>query len=227
MAIEIELHRRVSTPPERKKQMTRLRSFLLATGMVILAAGTLCAQTNEIPLLEDQNDLEFIGQFNNVGTTSEQFGYISRIEGLDNIFSGTPQNETTALFTFVTHATTDRVIINGPLRIVNRTGTTTIYLNNGPSDFSNPSSFSQGTPIQVSTYRQQVVLNMVTLTFVTTHMNTITETQKFSINGADYRLGHTKGTFRTSYFAVVNTLAPVNSGWFAGNAVGADKIVSK
>jgi hypothetical protein len=227
MAIEIGFIGGVQHSPEGKNKMSRLRSFLLAMGMVILAAGSLCAQTKEIPLLEDQNDLEFIGQFNNAGATSEQFGYISRIEGLDDIFSGAPQNETTALFTFVTHATTIRVVINGPLRIVNRTGTTTIYLNNGPSDFSNPASFSQGTPIQVSTYRQQVVLNMVTLTFVTTHMNTITETHGFSINGVDYRLGHTKGTFRTSYFAVVNSLAPVNSGWFGGNAVGADKIVSK
>ena len=70
----------------------------------------------------------------------------------------------------MTNATTDRVIANGPLRIVNRTGSTTIYLNTPPSDFSNPGSFSQGTPIQVSTYRQQVVLNTLTNAFVTTHM---------------------------------------------------------
>src|SRR5712671_3348504 len=139
--------------------MTRLRNLLLVAGITILTAGSLAAQTKVISMLEDQNVLEFVGQFNNTPTTSQQFGYISRIESLDNAFNGASQSEATAQFTFVTNATTDRVIANGPLRIVNRTGTTTIYLNTPPSDFSNPASFSQGTPIQVSTYRQQVVLN--------------------------------------------------------------------
>jgi len=64
--------------------------------------------------------------------------------------------------------------------IVNRTGTTTIYLNNASSDFSNPASFSQGTPIQVSTYRQQVIANTLTNAFVTVHMNTNYKTPSHS-----------------------------------------------
>jgi hypothetical protein len=202
--------------------MTRLRNFLLATGIMILTAGSLAAQTKVIPMLEDQNVLEFVGQFNNTPTTSQQFGYVSRIEGLNDTFNGTPQSEATALFTFVTNATTDRVIANGPLRIVNRTGTTTIYLNTPPSDFSNPASFSQGTPIQVSTYRQQVVLNTLTNAFVTTHINTITEAHVFWLNGTSYRLGRVSETFRTSYSGQGNTPGAVPSGWFGGNAVGAD-----
>ena len=202
--------------------MTRLRNLLLAAGITILTAGSLAAQTKVIPMLEDQNVLEFVGQFNNTPTTSQQFGYVSRIEGLNDTFNGNPQGEATALFTFVTNATTDRVIANGPLRIVNRTGTTTIYLNTPPSDFSNPASFSQGTPIQVSNYRQQVVLNTLTNAFVTTHINTITEAHVFWLNGTSYRLGRVSETFRTSYSGQGNTPGAVPSGWFGGNAVGAD-----
>ena len=202
--------------------MTRLRNLLLAAGIMILTAGSLAAQTKVIPMLEDHNVLEFVGQFNNTPTTSQQFGYVSRIEGLNDTFNGTPQSEATALFTFVTNATTDRVIANGPLRIVNRTGTTTIYLNTPPSDFSNPASFGQGMPIQVSNYRQQVVLNTLTNAFVTTHINTITEVHVFWLNGTSYRLGRVSEAFRTSYSGQSNTPGAVPSGWFGGNAVGAD-----
>lgn len=202
--------------------MTRLGSLLLAAGITILTAGSLAAQSKVISMQENQNVLEFVGQVNNTATTSQQFGYVSRIEGLDDTFNAAPQNEASALFTFVTNATTDRVIANGPFRIVNRTGTTTIYLNTPPSDFSNPNSFSQGTPIQVSTYRQQVVLNTLTNAFVTTHMNTVTETRAFWLNGRSYRLGRVSETFRTSYSGQSNTPGAVPSGWFGGNAVGAD-----
>jgi hypothetical protein len=201
--------------------MTKLRRALLTAGIAILAAGSVVAQTKIISMTEDQNVLEFVGQFNNTPTTSQQFGYLSRIEGLDETFNGSPQNETTALFTFVTNATTDRVIVNGPFRIVNRTGTTTVYLNMPPSDFTNPASFSQGTPIQVSNYRQQVVLNTLTNSFVTTHMNTITETSTFWLNGKRYRLGHVGEKLRTSYSGQSNTPGATPSGWFGGNAVGA------
>jgi hypothetical protein len=202
--------------------MTQLRNSLILVGLTIVSFSPLVAQTKIIPLTEDQNVLEFVGQFNNTPTTSQQFGYVSRIQGLDDTFNGTPQNEATALFTFVTNATTDRVIANGPLRIVNRTGTTIIYLNTPPSDFNNPASFSQGTPIQVSSYRQQVVLNTLTNAFVTTHMNTVTETHVFWLGGTNYRLGRMKETFRTSYSGQSNTPGATPSGWFSGNAIGAD-----
>lgn len=45
-----------------------LRMVLLATAMAILVA----AQTTEIPVLKDQNDFEFVGQFNNTPSTSLQ-----------------------------------------------------------------------------------------------------------------------------------------------------------
>jgi len=168
-----------------------------------------------------RNVLEFVGQVNNTPTTSQQFGYLSNIEGLSSIFSSsTPQNESTALFTFVTNATTDRVISDGPLRIINRTGTTTIYFNSTASNFSNPASFSQGTPIQASTYRQQVIVNTTTNAFVTVHMNTITQTDQFTLNGQLYQLGFRGKSFRTAYSGQSNAPGLAPSGWFAGYAVG-------
>jgi hypothetical protein len=67
--------------------MTRLGRLLLAAGITILTAGSLAAQSKVISMQENQNVLEFVGQFNNTSTTSQQFGYVSRIEGLDDTFN--------------------------------------------------------------------------------------------------------------------------------------------
>src|SRR6266404_493827 len=97
--------------------------------------------------------------------TSQQYGYLSLINGLtaDQIFTTanpTLQNETTARFTFFTDAVTERVISNGRLRIVNRIGTTTIYLDETPDgDFNNRDTFRDGTPVLTMAYRQQVILD--------------------------------------------------------------------
>jgi len=117
---------------------TRRVSFWLTAVLVFTAAATASAQIT-IPITEQQVLYEVIGEFNNSGSASQQYGYLSSVTGFDNAFSSTTtKNENTALFTFVTNATTIQVVNHGPFRIVDRTGTTTIYLNNGPSDFTNP-----------------------------------------------------------------------------------------
>jgi hypothetical protein len=192
----------------------------LVAVLVLIGLQSASAQIT-IPISEEQVLYEMIGEFNNSGLSSQQFGYFADITGLGNVFSSTStKNETTALFTFVTNATTFQVVNNGPFRIVDRTGTTTIYLNNGPSDFSNPASFSQGTPIQVSSYRQQVILNTLTNTFVTVHTNTITDVETFTLNGFAYRLGQLGKSFRTNLSGQANTPGAVPSGWFAGTSTG-------
>ncbi len=199
---------------------TRHICFWLAPFLVFISLGSASGQIT-IPISEEQVVYEVIGEFNNSGLASQQFGYFADITGLNNVFSSTTtKNETTALFTFVTNATTFQVVNNGPFRIVDRTGTTTIYLNDGPSDFSNPSSFSQGTPIQVSRYRQQVILNTLTNTFVTVHTNTITDVETFTLNGIAYRLGQLGKSFRTNFSGQANTPGAVPSGWFAGTSIG-------
>src|SRR6478672_2240660 len=101
------------------------------------------------PLTTPIGDIAFevVGQVTNPSpTTSNQYGYLSLINGLSaaQIFT-TPnpaaQNETTAPFTFFTDAVTERVIANGRLRIINRIGTTTIYFDDPPNgNFANPDS---------------------------------------------------------------------------------------
>jgi len=195
-------------------------SLLFPAVLVLITLRSTSAQTT-IPITEEQVAYELIGEFNNSGTASQQYGYLSSVTGLDNAFSSTTtKNETTALFTFVTNATTFQVVNHGPFRIIDRTGTTTIYLNNGPSDFTNAATFSQGMPIQVSNYRQQVILNTLTNTFVTVHTNTITNVETFSLNGDAYRLGQLGKSFRTNYSGLVNTPGALPSGWFAGTSIG-------
>lgn len=199
--------------------MTKSTCCRIVLALSVLTCGLMSAQV--VPIPENQVVYEFVGQFNNTATTSQQFGYVSTARGLIPIFtSDTAQNETTALLTFVTNATTDRVIVNGPFKIINRTGTTTIYLNTPPSDFSDPSTFSQGTPIQVSRYTQQVIVNGDTGSFSTVHMNTVTQTVPFSLNGKTYQLGRVGAAFRTNYSGQVNTTGTTPSGWFAGHGVG-------
>jgi hypothetical protein len=224
---QVALHERLGRSEQRKAPNTRRitmrgtrRVSLCLAVLVLITAGAASAQIT-IPIAEEQVLYEAIGEFNNSGPASQQYGYLSSVTGLDNVFSSTTtKNETTALFTFVTNATTFQVVNHGPFRIVDRTGTTTIYLNNGPSDFSNPASFSQGMPIQASNYRQQVILNTLTNTFVTVHTNTVTDVETFTLNGVAYRLGQLGKSFRTNYSGQANTPGAVPSGWFAGTSTG-------
>ena len=138
---------------------------------VSIATVSASAQTT-LPISEDQLLYEFIGEYVNSPTISGpnnlQFGYLSSITGLNSVFSGSPKNEATALFTFVIQAPSYQVVTHGPFRRVDRTGTATIYLNNGPSDFTDPASFNQGRPIQVSNYRQTVIVHIPSNTFAST-----------------------------------------------------------
>jgi hypothetical protein len=202
--------------------MRAIRQFSLwVAGSLILSTALSASAQTTIPISEEQVVYEVIGEFNNSGLVSQQFGYFADITGLNNAFSSTTtKNETTALFTFVTNATTFQVVNNGPFKIVDRTGTTTVYLNNGSSDFSDLATFSQGTPVQVSNYRQQVIINTITNTFVTVHTNTVTSVETFTLNGAAFRLGQVGKSFRTNYSGQNNSPGATPTGWFAGTSIG-------
>jgi hypothetical protein len=203
-----------------KHQLLALAVLALLTCRVIAAQD----QPVLIPISEDRPSLEFVGQFINSGTSSQQFGYLSNIRGLNQIFTGTTQNETTAMFTFFTQATTVSTITNGSVRVVHRVGTTTIYFNPNPDgDFNNPSSFRRGTPISVSNYSQQVVVDLVAGSFTTAHLNDITATTPFWSNRVQYQLGQVGRSFRTHYLGHANSPGLLPSGWFGGYAVGVDK----
>jgi hypothetical protein len=205
----------------------RAKHQLLTLAVVALLTCEAMAGQDQavlVPISEDRPSLEFVGQFINSGTSSQQFGYLSNIRGLNQIFTGSPQSETTAMFTFYTQATTVSTITNGSVRVLHRVGTTTIYFNPNPAgDFNNPSSFQQGTPISVSNYSQQVVVDLATGSFTTAHLNDITGTTPFWLNGVQYQLGHVGRSFRSHYLGHVNSPGLLPSGWFAGYAVGIDK----
>jgi len=199
---------------------TQQLGFGLTAVLVLMTTMSAAAQIT-LPTSEQQVVYELIGEFNNAGLVSQQYGYLSSVTGLGNAFSSTTaKNETTALFTFVNNATTFQVVNHGAFRIIDRIGTTTIYFNNGPSDFTNPASFSQGTPIQVSSFRQQVIFNTLTNTFLTVHTNTITSVETFTLNSVAYRLGQLGKSFRTNFSGQVNTSGAPPSGWFAGTSIG-------
>jgi hypothetical protein len=170
----------------------------------------------------DTTTMELVGAVLNTGPSSAQYGYISFISGIPRIFTQAPQNETTALLTFYNDTTTSRVINHGPLRIVNREGTMTIYLNEKPkSDFGNPASFREGTPVMTATLRHQVILDTVTSQFTTVFVNTIKSSSKFTLDGRQYELGKSGATFETTVLGRPSTSGP---GQFviAGYATGID-----
>ena len=198
-------------------------SFWLAAIVLLITASSASAQTViTLPITDDQQLYEFIAEFINNGPANLQFGYLANVAGLGSVFSSTTtKNETTALFTIVVNANTFHVVNHGAFRITDRIGTATIYLNSGASDFTNPASFSQGTPIQVSSYRQTAVVNTLDNTFVSTNTHTITGLETFTLNGVNYRLGQLSKSFRSTYSGVVGlNQPPLVTGWFAGTAVG-------
>lgn len=176
------------------------------------------------PFGDDGLVLELVGQVTNFATppplgSSNQYGYLTKVRGIDDVFSGTPHDETTALFTFFNEATTTEANIDGPLRINARDGTTTIYLNSAPASFANPDSFRSGTPIQTSSLHQQAVVDTAANTFTAVFANTITEASEFTLDGMEFRLGHKGQAFRATLTGHLNAVAPP-TGFFSGYAVG-------
>ena len=188
------------------------------------------------PLTTAIGDIAFevVGQVTNPSpTTSNQYGYLSLINGLsaEQIFT-TPdpaaQNETTALFTFFTDAVTERVIADGRLRIINRTDTTTIYFDDPPDgNFASPDSFRDGTPVVVMDYRQQVILDTGDGTFTVANLLTIVSTESFEIGGERFQLGKRGDHFRQFYSGAPPTGTPALNGVFAGYAVAIERLQQK
>jgi hypothetical protein len=196
--------------------MKRLLS--IAALVVVLAGGTAYASTNgrERDAAPGDTTLEVVGQVTNTGTSSIQYGYLPFVHGVDTTFGPGAQNESTALYTFYTSANTTRVITNGPLRVITRDGTTTIYSDpDAGSTFADPDTFRDGTPIEISTLQQQVVVDTTTGAFTTTNVNTIT----WSARSGDVELG---ARFRTTLNGHLNATPPP-SAYMAGFSVAMKK----
>jgi hypothetical protein len=164
---------------------------------------------------------EVVGQVLNPSPQqSLQYGYLNFVRGLDRIATpGNAVSESTALLTFFNDTATERVINNGPLRVVDRTGKGAIYLDSGNGDFANPDSFRKGTPVQSFSLRHQVVIDTSTGYFTTTFEMTIASVKTFQIDGKTYRLGHPGAVYRLNVAGKLATQAPP-SAYIAGAADG-------
>ena len=199
--------------------------LLALAAMLVLTPSFATSQQGDglhhVTFDEDVVSLEFIGNVNNSGPNSNQFGYFSFVSQLP-AFNATPETAATANFTFYTEAVNQRVTTNGTLRIVDRTGTTTVYLTSSPASFADPESFRSGTPVQTSTLQQQVILDTTTGDFSVVNINTVTNVSTFYLSGQEYQLGKLGNRFRTLLRGKTNTAAP--PGFFmAGSAVGVGK----
>ena len=173
-----------------------LFTFALAMSSSVMGQGQ---GAPKLKLAKGDIALEIVGQVQNVPMgLSNQYGYVSAISGIDSVFSSSTHNEGTALFTFYTEAHTDSVINNGKLRIVDRTGTTTIYFDEAPNgNFNDPNTFRDGTPILTMTLKQQVILDIVEGTFTTVNVNAVNEASSFLIGGDKFQLGREHDQFKT------------------------------
>jgi hypothetical protein len=186
----------------------------LALALMAATVSVAAAHHEQRPAKVGDIELELIGQVINSApgvtpATSIQFGYVSQLGDL-------PQNVSAAPLTFYTDTTTSRVVNNGPLRIISRTGRLTIYHDpSANSDFANPDSFRDGTPVLAAVLRQQVIVNTVTGSFTARNVNTITSTSPFDLGHGQVVLGRVGGQFQTVIAGQLATAAPP-SAYMAG-----------
>ena len=182
----------------------------------------------QINFVQGKIAFEFVGQATNFAPTpsaplgsAHQYGFLTMVRGIDNVFSGSPHNETTAVFTFFNEATVTESFSDGPLRIIDRDGTTTIYVNSARTSFANPDAFRSGTPVLTATLHQQAVNTGVDTfkPFTAAFANTILSTTAFTVNGTTFRLGKTGQALRATITGQANATPPPNS-HFSGYTVG-------
>jgi hypothetical protein len=201
-----------------------LRRTMTCAGAVVLACTALAAAgdpATRVDLRSDQTWMEYLGQVLNPSSTqSNQFGYLTFLRGIDDVFSSPSVHDaSTARFTFFNETTTLSVVNQGPLRIVTRVGTTTIYLQTTPSDFEHPDSFRAGIPVQTSYLRHVVVINTTSNAFTTYFENEVTDVTPVDFDGTTLSLGHVGDVFRTTVLGQIPSPVPPN-GWIAGFATG-------
>ena len=156
------------------------------------------------------------------------------MRGIDRITTpaGAPVSESTALLTFYNDTTTESVINNGPMRLVDRTGTGAIYFGSGNSDFGNPDTFKKRTAVQSFTLRHQVVIDTSTGYFTTTFEITITSAKVFQIDGKIIPVGPSGRRLSAQRFRKANEQVPrrqrilpaLRTGWALKRAIVVEAI---
>lgn len=207
-----------------------MRSKQIRYGLLVLTVlvGTWMSIDRPVAAKEkngpNQISAELIGQVLNASPqVSAQYGYFSYLSGIDTAAitaPGATLSEQSALLTFSTDTATERVLNNGPLRVINRSGEATFYLNTTPTgDFGDPQSFRQGVAVMKATLRHQVVLNTMTNAFTAYFDLTVTSNEPFTLNGKTYRLGKSGQPFAIIFSGHLNQNGPP-SGYMAGFVTG-------
>jgi hypothetical protein len=137
---------------------------LAAAGPVVTAAAGDGRAVGTGP--EGTTTVEFRGRISQTGASGETFtsyGYLTRASGTDpaDLFSGTPQSESTALLTaYATGALTAR-LFDQAVHQLDIAGELTVYQREQPgATFADPSSFQVGRPVAVFSVVLQDVLTV-------------------------------------------------------------------
>ena len=201
----------------------RGNTIAVARFAVVLLVGRGAALYAGEPSAGGSLGYEFVGQVLNASATqSLQYGYLNSVPGLLDAVSttGGPASEANALLTFYNDTTTQQVINNGPIRVIDRTGTATIFFNpSGAGDFTNPDTFRAGSPVQTCTLRHQVIIDTSSGYFTASFEMTITSVRVFQINGSGYVLGRPGEVYHWSVYGKLTQQGPP-SAQIAGFASG-------
>lgn len=202
--------------------MQKLQTTILVLAAALVLTGTAGWADDglRVNLRSDATWMEFVGQVvNPTPASSNQFGYLTYLRGVQDLFTGPAQNAQTARFTFFNETTTISVLNHGPFRIITREGTTTVYQHVAGADFAHPDSFRAGIPIQTSTLRHVVVLNTTNNSFTTMFENVVTRVSPVETDGLEVELGKVGDMFRTTVLGQIVPPIPPN-GWIYGFAAG-------
>jgi hypothetical protein len=206
----------------------RVKQLLCALLILAVIAGASASIARSVAAKDTDGpntiSAELIGQvYNPSPAVSAQYGYVSYVKGIDTSTITAPGgtiSEQTALLTFYNHTTVDRVINNGPMRAIDRSGEATFYFNTTPAgDFGHPETFRQGVAVMAAALRHQVVVDTLTGTFTAHFDCTIARSEPFTLNGVKYRLGKPGQAFQITFIGHLNQQAPP-SGYMAGFVTG-------
>jgi hypothetical protein len=152
--------------------------------------------------------VEFRGRVTQSGTTGQSFisyGYLTRASNADEneLFSGTPLSEKTALLTAYATGDLQARTTDDVVHALDIVGTMTVYQRSAPgADFTDPSSFQVGTPVARYDMTLQDILTVIALnTGLPTLIGDMLQTAAHALSGplAGQKFGK-KGT-RLRFFA--------------------------
>lgn len=105
----------------------------------------------------------FVGQIDQDGTDFTAYGFLTRVDGLDEsaLFTGDDRNEDTAVFSVVMESSeATRTKLNN-VTVVDVNGSATVYFDENPSrTFGDPDTFRRGTAVVNGTVTGQNILNI-------------------------------------------------------------------